>query len=150
MRATFATALLLIASLSLAACGQSPGCRAVTGGAIGAGGGAILGAIGGNAALGALDAQPFMRDRGAVAVADPLHRGRDLHLPLGPRFQVAKHAAGGFDLLCVASVHRTGPWAIDITKRQKTRGRTRRSHSKRVHCNQKGTSVEQAVAAIGL
>jgi len=54
MRATFATALLLIASLSLAACGQSPGCRAVTGGAIGAGGGAILGAIGGNAALGAL------------------------------------------------------------------------------------------------
>ena len=99
---------------------------------------------------GALDAQPFMRDQGAVAVADPLHRGRDLHLPLGPRFQVAKHAAGGFDLLCVASVHRTGPWAIDITKRQKTRGRTRRSHSKRVHCNQKGTSVEQAVAAIGL
>ncbi|MDE2229918.1 MAG: hypothetical protein KGL11_12885 [Alphaproteobacteria bacterium] len=39
--------------MSLAACGTSPGCRAVTGGAIGAAGGAALGAIGGNPALGA-------------------------------------------------------------------------------------------------
>jgi len=54
MRASITAAILLIASLSLTACGESPGCRAVTGGAIGAGGGAILGAVGGNAALGAL------------------------------------------------------------------------------------------------
>jgi hypothetical protein len=54
MRARLAAAIVLLASLSLAACGESPGCRAVTGGAIGAGGGAVLGAIGGNAALGAL------------------------------------------------------------------------------------------------
>jgi osmotically inducible lipoprotein OsmB len=53
MRASFTAALLVLASLSLAACGQTPGCRAVTGGAIGAGGGAILGAIGGNPLLGA-------------------------------------------------------------------------------------------------
>ena len=54
MRATLTAALLVLASLSLAACGQTPGCRALTGGALGAGGGAILGAIGGNAGLGAL------------------------------------------------------------------------------------------------
>ncbi len=45
--------LLVAAMLSLAACGQSPGCRAVTGGALGAAGGAALGAIGGNPGLGA-------------------------------------------------------------------------------------------------
>lgn len=53
MRATLTAALLVLASLSLAACGETPGCRALTGGAIGAGGGAILGAIGGNPLLGA-------------------------------------------------------------------------------------------------
>jgi osmotically inducible lipoprotein OsmB len=42
------------AALLIAGCGQSPGCRAVTGGLIGAGGGAALGEIiGGNPALGA-------------------------------------------------------------------------------------------------
>lgn len=46
--------LFAAAMLSLAACGSSPGCRAVTGGLIGAGGGAALGEIlGGNPALGA-------------------------------------------------------------------------------------------------
>jgi len=54
MRSCLTLALLIAASLSLAACGQTPGCRALTGGALGAGGGAILGAIGGNAGLGAL------------------------------------------------------------------------------------------------
>jgi osmotically inducible lipoprotein OsmB len=48
--------LLLAASLtSLAACGYSPGHRALTGGAIGAGGGAIIGAATGmGAGTGAL------------------------------------------------------------------------------------------------
>ena len=46
--------LLALGVFVLAACGQSPGCRAVTGGLIGAGGGAALGEIlGGNPALGA-------------------------------------------------------------------------------------------------
>jgi len=54
MRASLTAALLVLASLSLAACGATPGCRALTGGALGAGGGALLGAIGGNAGLGAL------------------------------------------------------------------------------------------------
>ena len=40
------TAMLLTASLTaLAGCGYSPGHRALTGGAIGAGGGAIIGAV---------------------------------------------------------------------------------------------------------
>jgi len=40
---------------SLAGCGRDPGTRALTGGAIGAGGGALLGAaVGGNPAIGAL------------------------------------------------------------------------------------------------
>jgi osmotically inducible lipoprotein OsmB len=46
--------ILLITSLMLSACGQTPGCRALTGAGIGAAGGAVLGAIGGNPALGAL------------------------------------------------------------------------------------------------
>jgi osmotically inducible lipoprotein OsmB len=54
MRAYLVPAVLIVSSLTLAACGQSPGCRALTGGAIGAAGGAALGAIGGNPGLGAL------------------------------------------------------------------------------------------------
>lgn len=48
----FTRSLLFAAVMvSLAACGSSPGCRAVTGGAIGAAGGAAVGALGGNPAL---------------------------------------------------------------------------------------------------
>lgn len=54
MRGYLVPAVLVAAGLSLAACGESPGCRAVTGGAIGAAGGAALGAIGGNPAAGAI------------------------------------------------------------------------------------------------
>jgi hypothetical protein len=46
---------ITLLSLSLAGCGYSPGHRAVTGGLIGAGGGAALGAVAGfNPAVGAL------------------------------------------------------------------------------------------------
>lgn len=44
---------LLLASVTLSACGTSPGCRALTGAGIGAAGGAVLGAIGGDPLLGA-------------------------------------------------------------------------------------------------
>src|SRR4029077_2019209 len=53
MRSTMLITLLAVGSISLSACGQSPGCRAVTGAGIGAAGGAVLGAIGGNPLLGA-------------------------------------------------------------------------------------------------
>jgi hypothetical protein len=41
-------------SLSLAACGSSPGSRAVSGGLLGAGAGAAVGSFSGNAGTGAL------------------------------------------------------------------------------------------------
>ncbi|MHB1303616.1 MAG: YMGG-like glycine zipper-containing protein [Acidiphilium sp.] len=48
-------ALLAALALSLAACGYTPGSRALSGGAIGAGSGAIIGAAtGGSAGMGAL------------------------------------------------------------------------------------------------
>ena len=46
--------MLLCILLGLAACGTTPGCRAVSTGALGAAGGAAIGAIAGNPALGAL------------------------------------------------------------------------------------------------
>ena len=48
------SAAVLAGALALAGCGETPGCRALTGGALGAAGGAALGAIGGNPGLGAL------------------------------------------------------------------------------------------------
>jgi hypothetical protein len=39
--------------LSLSGCGESPGCRALTGATIGAAGGAIVGALAGSPAIGA-------------------------------------------------------------------------------------------------
>ncbi len=58
MTRTVATfALLTTLGLSLAGCGQTPGERALSGGLIGAGGGAAIGAIAGGgtgAAIGAL------------------------------------------------------------------------------------------------
>ena len=54
MRATWLAGVALVGALVLAGCGETPGCRALTGGALGAAGGAALGAIGGNPALGAI------------------------------------------------------------------------------------------------
>jgi len=53
MHRQFLFVVLAATSLALSACGESPGCRAVTGAGIGAAGGAVLGAIGGNPLLGA-------------------------------------------------------------------------------------------------
>jgi hypothetical protein len=47
-------ASLAVFSLTLAACGETPGCRAATGGGLGAAGGAALGALGGNPVAGAV------------------------------------------------------------------------------------------------
>ena len=54
MRTHILVAALLLASVSLSACGTSPGCRALTGAGIGAAGGAVLGALGGDPLLGAV------------------------------------------------------------------------------------------------
>ena len=53
MRTEFLFPVLAVSILALSACGQSTGCRALTGAGIGAAGGAVLGAIGGNPLLGA-------------------------------------------------------------------------------------------------
>ena len=53
MRTILLLPVLAISLLALSACGQTPGCRALTGAGIGAAGGAVLGAIGGNPLLGA-------------------------------------------------------------------------------------------------
>jgi hypothetical protein len=45
--------LVMAASLGLASCGETTGTRTASGGLIGAGGGAIIGAMAGNAGLGA-------------------------------------------------------------------------------------------------
>ena len=60
--------------LALAGCGYNQGDRAASGALIGAGGGAILGAIGGNAGLGAL------AGAGAGALTGALTSGNDLNL----------------------------------------------------------------------
>ena len=53
MRNKFMLPIVAVSLLALSACGQTPGCRAVTGAGLGAAGGAVLGAIGGNPLLGA-------------------------------------------------------------------------------------------------
>ncbi len=49
----FTAIAAMLAALTLGGCATETGTRTLAGGAIGAGGGALLGAIGGNAALGA-------------------------------------------------------------------------------------------------
>ncbi len=53
MRNKLMLPIVAVSLLALSACGQTPGCRAVTGAGLGAAGGAVLGAIGGNPLLGA-------------------------------------------------------------------------------------------------
>jgi hypothetical protein len=54
MRSKTGLALAFMASISLAACGTTPGDRAVSGGLLGAGTGAVIGSIAGGAGEGAL------------------------------------------------------------------------------------------------
>lgn len=53
MRSYLSLGILAAVAMSLSACGETPGCRAVTGAGLGAAGGAILGAVGGNPLAGA-------------------------------------------------------------------------------------------------
>lgn len=70
-------ALLAGLALSLAACGYTPGQRALSGGAIGAGTGAIIGAVtGGGAATGALIGGGLGAVGGAVTNPNTINLGR--------------------------------------------------------------------------
>ena len=53
MRTHVSLAALMLASLTLSACGETPGCRAVTGAGVGAAGGAVIGALTGSVVTGA-------------------------------------------------------------------------------------------------
>jgi osmotically inducible lipoprotein OsmB len=66
-------AILASAGLALAACGNTPGERAVTGGLLGAGGGAAIGSLSGNAGAGALIGGAVGAVGGAVTA--PQNRG---------------------------------------------------------------------------
>jgi osmotically inducible lipoprotein OsmB len=58
-------------SVAFAGCGETPGCRALTGAVIGAGGGAVLGALGGSPAIGAQAHWPAARPGAAVSCLTP-------------------------------------------------------------------------------
>ena len=53
MRGKLLLPVITVSLLALSACGTSPGCRTLTGAGLGAAGGVVLGAIGGNPLLGA-------------------------------------------------------------------------------------------------
>src|SRR5260370_30793978 len=67
------SSLVICAALALgtAACGETPGQRALTGGAIGAGGGALVGAAAGNPLAGAVVGGLGRAAGGAAAAPNP-------------------------------------------------------------------------------
>jgi osmotically inducible lipoprotein OsmB len=54
MRAKLALVVVAVSSLGLASCGETPGCRALTGAGVGAAGGAAIGALAGSPVTGAI------------------------------------------------------------------------------------------------
>jgi hypothetical protein len=70
------TACLAAAALTLAACGTSPGERAVSGGLIGAGTGAAVGSLTGSAGTGALIGGALGAAGGAVTSPRDVNLGR--------------------------------------------------------------------------
>lgn len=77
MRTLSILPILVVASLTLSACGVTPGCRALTGAGIGAAGGAVLGAvIGGNPALGALAGGAAGAAVGGLTSPNQVYAGR--------------------------------------------------------------------------
>lgn len=76
-RKLLAPVLIAGMAFSLAACGYTPGSRALSGGAIGAGAGAIIGAAtGGSAATGALIGAGVGAVGGAVTNPNTVNLGR--------------------------------------------------------------------------
>src|ERR1700746_1784948 len=70
--------------LSLAGCGNSPGCRAVTGAGIGPAGGAIIGALAGSPAIGAAAGGAAGAAAGGLTSSDQVNLGKGpCDLPAG-------------------------------------------------------------------
>jgi osmotically inducible lipoprotein OsmB len=61
--------------LTLAGCGNSPGCRALTGAGIGAAGGAIIGALAGSPAIGAAAGGAAGAAAGGLTSSDQVNLG---------------------------------------------------------------------------
>ncbi|MDE2581233.1 MAG: hypothetical protein KGL52_06340 [Rhodospirillales bacterium] len=77
LRKVLVPAMLTGLALALAGCGYSPGSRALSGGAIGAGTGAIIGAVaGGSPATGALIGGAVGAVGGAVTNPNTVNLGR--------------------------------------------------------------------------
>lgn len=53
MRSSFLLASIVVVGIALSSCGQTRGCRALTGAGVGAAGGAVIGALTGSALTGA-------------------------------------------------------------------------------------------------
>jgi osmotically inducible lipoprotein OsmB len=75
-RTMLAAAVLSAMALGLAGCGYNRGDRAISGGLIGAGGGAAIGALAGNAGAGALIGAGAGALTGAVTSPNVLNLGR--------------------------------------------------------------------------
>jgi hypothetical protein len=76
LSSSLALGLAAALTLSLGACGESPGCRAVTGGALGAAGGAAIGAVAGNPGAGAVVGGVAGAAAGGLTRPDQLSAGR--------------------------------------------------------------------------
>ena len=68
--------ILLLAAVTLAACGQSTGDRAVSGGLLGAGAGAAVGSLSGSAGAGALIGGAAGAAGGALTSPNTVNLGR--------------------------------------------------------------------------
>ena len=64
-----------LVGVSLAGCGHSPGCRALTGAGIGAAGGAIIGALAGSPAIGAAAGGAAGAAAGGLTSSDQVNLG---------------------------------------------------------------------------
>jgi hypothetical protein len=76
MRVHLLLMVLTTSSLTLSACGESPGCRALTGAGIGAAGGAVVGALAGRPAVGALVGGAGGAAAGGLTSPNQLYVGR--------------------------------------------------------------------------
>ena len=77
MRTHTVALAMVLASLTLSACGTSPGCRALTGAAIGAASGAVLGTvIAGSPGLGALAGGAAGAAVGGLTSPNQVYAGR--------------------------------------------------------------------------
>jgi hypothetical protein len=75
MRACLTLVSVAAISLSLSACGTTPGCRAATGAGLGAAGGAVLGAIGGNPVAGTIAGAVAGGAVGGLTTPDQVNAG---------------------------------------------------------------------------